>query len=82
MATDTEIIDWLEARGRVKARVFGASVDMFEWSCKGDDGKSLREAVVARMEWEAENGILPPGPLLPCESRSGHLIWRRGVRSA
>lgn len=43
MITDIERLDWLQDRGRVKARKYGNADDNFTWDCTQD--VSLREAI-------------------------------------
>jgi hypothetical protein len=75
MPSDSEILNWLETRGRVKSRVFAAPDDNFVWDIR--DKAPLRAAVALRMGDDAAMGVpaLPPPVLV--ESRRGRQVWRR-----
>lgn len=44
---DTARLDWLQRRGRVKARKYGDMKDNFTWDCT--ETKTLRDAIDERM---------------------------------
>lgn len=47
---DTARLDWLQNRGRVKARKYGDMKDDWKWDMTSPD--TLREAIDAEIEWE------------------------------